>query len=1024
MRKLLYLITIILFASVALGANIYIGDLTENTSPDPTDYMEIDDGTNSEKAQLGNVITRSHGLSDGFPKITSGIMSSVSDIDPDDLLGDTTDDNKIDAAVFNLAGLKSSLSVDDLITLSGRAEGSTHLGTFTGGIITDNITIKAALQELETEVEGLGGGHDPITLSTDLNSNLLGLSTQQLTLDSQSQNYVFAGPTSGSGAPTFRLLVAADIPDISATYEVQLNNEAGLYAVLSDVSDFMQPGDTVQTAASTSLPGSCTVGQLYIDTDQDTDGEMYMCVATDTWKAVDNEGGSGDDEKVKVSSNETDADYLVNQITSPNGEINIAESGSGAEDLQLTIDVDPSVGFDTLEISDDGLQVKYKAADFDETDADGLTIDYTNGQAASGSTKGFLTSTDWTTFNNKEDETHAGEHAVGGADAVFPNDPDSNAIYTWDDTAGVAEWGTATTDLTYNGSNWFVVDDSHNHVYYNIDAFSEAQLYSILNDVTQFYEPDDAIATPQITFADNDVSPNAVGEFNYDNNITNLDDGGFVWYDDDEVQLVISMPVANFAAASDDDCVMYDAVNDEHYFGACGGGGGATAWSSIGDAETDETIQFLGYEQLITTTIDESGGVALTIKHTDSDGLTNDTYLMEFIHSNDGDAQAHFIRGLDNDSDELWKIAYDGTFYAKAYETTGATSTPGFTFKDADNPGSDKEIAKLLGNCDTGNSTDGNEFGQMTAQVMIAGTERTFLHYDAYTEALTLGVDETGEDLVFDFATGTANEVSVSSNSGVTEVDFGTIDLVTDKVTVGGTVLTDATLTDDGTLSIVPTIALQVKGSGIVRAGENDTTRGEFTAYGSSATQGGHAFLFVGANYDNPGTFDYYAIDVYEDDLLIGPENDTDALKYDYGNTRWEFTSEVELPNNTVDDADLNTTDVIEIVVDGGGSAITTGVKGYIEIPFACTITQVTMLADTSTTTTVDIWKDSYANYPPDNSDTITGGNEPAISAGVKDQDSTLTSWTTSITAGDILGYNVDANDNATLLTISLRVTR
>jgi hypothetical protein len=42
----------------------------------------------------------------------------------------------------------------------------------------------------------------------------------------------------------------------------------------------------------------------------------------------------------------------------------------------------------------------FTAADFDATSGL-ISIDYTNGQAASGSTKGFLTSTDWTTFNNK-----------------------------------------------------------------------------------------------------------------------------------------------------------------------------------------------------------------------------------------------------------------------------------------------------------------------------------------------------------------------------------------------------------------------------------------------------------------------------------------------------------------------------------------------------------------------------------------------------------------------------------------------
>lgn len=48
----------------------------------------------------------------------------------------------------------SSLGVDDLITLSGVAEGSVNLGSFTGTTITDDQNVKQALQELETAVEG------------------------------------------------------------------------------------------------------------------------------------------------------------------------------------------------------------------------------------------------------------------------------------------------------------------------------------------------------------------------------------------------------------------------------------------------------------------------------------------------------------------------------------------------------------------------------------------------------------------------------------------------------------------------------------------------------------------------------------------------------------------------------------------------------------------------------------------------------------------------------------------------------
>ena len=49
-------------------------------------------------------------------------------------------------------------NVDDLITLSGVAENAQGLGTFTGSTISDASTIKDALQDLETAVEGAQAG--------------------------------------------------------------------------------------------------------------------------------------------------------------------------------------------------------------------------------------------------------------------------------------------------------------------------------------------------------------------------------------------------------------------------------------------------------------------------------------------------------------------------------------------------------------------------------------------------------------------------------------------------------------------------------------------------------------------------------------------------------------------------------------------------------------------------------------------------------------------------------------------------
>ncbi|MBA7531789.1 hypothetical protein ES705_24010 [subsurface metagenome] len=114
----------------------------------------------------------------------------------------------------------------------------------------------------------------------------------------------------------------------------------------------------------------------------------------------------------------------------------------------------------------------------------------------------------------------------------------------------------------------------------------------------------------------------------------------------------------------------------------------------------------------------------------------------------------------------------------------------------------------------------------------------------------------------------------------------------------------------------------------------------------------------------------------------------------------------------------------ITFIIDGGGSAITPGQKGHLEIPFACTIQQVTMGADQSGSIVVDIWKNTYANFPPADGDSITAAAPPTITTAQKSQDSTLTGWTKTIAAGDILAFNVDSCTTITRVTISLKVAK
>lgn len=118
----------------------------------------------------------------------------------------------------------------------------------------------------------------------------------------------------------------------------------------------------------------------------------------------------------------------------------------------------------------------------------------------------------------------------------------------------------------------------------------------------------------------------------------------------------------------------------------------------------------------------------------------------------------------------------------------------------------------------------------------------------------------------------------------------------------------------------------------------------------------------------------------------------------------------------------------VQTVISGGGAVITTGAKpdADIYIPFDCSIVGWTILGDgvQSGSVAIDIWKDSYANFPPTIADTITASAKPAISSAAKAQSSTLTGWTTAVVAGSLLRFNVDSVSTFTSLKIILSLRR
>jgi hypothetical protein len=121
---------------------------------------------------------------------------------------------------------------------------------------------------------------------------------------------------------------------------------------------------------------------------------------------------------------------------------------------------------------------------------------------------------------------------------------------------------------------------------------------------------------------------------------------------------------------------------------------------------------------------------------------------------------------------------------------------------------------------------------------------------------------------------------------------------------------------------------------------------------------------------------------------------------------------------------------VVGILIDGAGSVIATGLKGFVSVPFSGTIVGWTILsADVSGPATsgaivVDVWKAAYASYPPTVANTIAGTDKPTIVAtNKKNTDSTLTGWgSTTVTAGDVFAFNVDSCTSLSRVLVELTV--
>jgi len=175
----------------------------------------------------------------------------------------------------------------------------------------------------------------------------------------------------------------------------------------------------------------------------------------------------------------------------------------------------------------------------------------------------------------------------------------------------------------------------------------------------------------------------------------------------------------------------------------------------------------------------------------------------------------------------------------------------------------------------------------------------------------------------------------------------------------------------------------------------------------------------IGNNADNCLIVGNYAYDNgdYGFDESSGADGNSFSDNYSLSNTTGEFRLLGTNHKNV---------EKFAFSFQNSGAVLNTGnnIAGGAYVPYDCEITSAILLADQSGSVVVDIWVDSYSNYPPTVVDSITAAAKPTLSSAIKGLDSTLTGWTTALSAGDFILPNIDSVSTITELKLILTVER
>jgi hypothetical protein len=133
----------------------------------------------------------------------------------------------------------------------------------------------------------------------------------------------------------------------------------------------------------------------------------------------------------------------------------------------------------------------------------------------------------------------------------------------------------------------------------------------------------------------------------------------------------------------------------------------------------------------------------------------------------------------------------------------------------------------------------------------------------------------------------------------------------------------------------------------------------------------------------------------------------------------------------SVDPADVSAPPVnftyadITFTFGDGISAITPATEPdqWIELPFDCVITSARLAADAAGSFQVDIWRSSYADFPPTVANSLCATAKPNLSAAIKSENA-LVGWTTALSRGNWIKVHVESSGIVKRVVLAIGVTK